>query len=116
MAISKAEWQQVEDELKGFYGVVTFKYQSCDITVARCTTGEGKRDLMVYIDGTANFSWGYPKGQYMDGEHFRPIVQSIWRKRSRSYYPPKQQKEIIKVWGKRRAKKEYPYLEPESVI
>jgi len=111
VAINKEQWQEVENELAGFLGQAVFMYQGQKIQVSRVCTGEGKMDLGVYIDGVMNFSWGRPKGRNTEGENFRPVVELIWRKRSRSYYSPRHQKEIVKVWGKRKAKKEFPDLE-----
>ena len=104
--ITKEQWQQIEEELKGMFCDVRFNLQGHELLVRRAQVGEGRWELVVYIDKSIKPICGMPSH-----EEFLPIVEQVWRKRSKARYSPKRQKEIIKIWGKRRAKKEWPDLE-----
>ncbi|WP_417595017.1 hypothetical protein [Oceanospirillum sp.] len=99
--ITKEQWQQIEAELKNLYCRVVFDYQGQELSVQRMRTGEGRMDLVVYLDGQINWGWGWPNQK----DDFKPEIKAVWRKRSRSLYSPARKKEIIKNVGKRAAKK-----------
>ncbi|MGH1460974.1 MAG: hypothetical protein ACRBB6_02945 [Neptuniibacter sp.] len=63
---------------------------------------ESRLAIIVYIDGHYSPAWGFPEHKKRD-----PFVDKIWRKRTKSLYPPKKKAQIIKVWGKRKAYKEF---------
>lgn len=107
MSVSKEQWQQIEEELKNLYCRVVFDYQGQELGISRQRTGEGKLDLVVYLDGQFNWGWGWPNQK----ELFKPEVQQIWRKRSRSLHSPVKKKKLIKLFGKRAAKKHFPNLD-----
>ena len=104
--ITKEQWQQIEEELKGMFCDVRFNVQGHELLVRRAQVAEGRWELVVYIDKSITPFWGMPSHK-----EYLPVVEKVWRKRSKAHYSPKRQKEIIKIWGKRRAKKEWPDLE-----
>lgn len=104
--ITKEQWQQIEEELKSMFCDVRINVQGHELLVRRAQVAEGRWELAVYIDGTIKPIWGWP-----GHEDYLPLVETVWRQRSKARYSPKKQKEIIKIWGKRRAKKEWPDLE-----
>ena len=106
MSITKEQWDQIEKELKGMFGTVTLGLEGKELQIRRSQVAEGRWELIVYIDGSFKPAWGWSSG-----EAYWPFVEKIWRKRSKAHYSPKRQKEIIKIWGKRRAKKDFPNLE-----
>ena len=110
MAISKAQWEKIEQELTGSYGTVELKLKDTKLTLCKKFIKENQLAIAVYIDGEIMPIWGWPKH-----EKFNPNVENIWHKRTKAKYTPKQQKSIIKCFGKRRAKQEYPELEAKHV-
>ena len=99
--ITKEQWQQIEEELKNLSCRVVFDYQGQELSVQRMRTGEGRMDLVVYLDGKINWGWGWPNQK----ELFKPEIQTIWRKRSQSLYSPTEKKKMIKAIGQRASKK-----------
>lgn len=97
--ITKEQWEEIEKALKGLMGVVKFKLGEKQITLEKRFIKENVMVICVFIDGTMNQKMGW------SGEHYDPIVEQLWTKRSRSVYSPTEQKRIIKTWGKREAKK-----------
>lgn len=104
--IDKDQWQQIEEELKGFFCSVKLKLGEHELQLTREPTGEGRQDLVVFIDGTISFGWGWPSEK-----SFNPLVQQIWRKRTKAVYTAKEKAEFINIFGKREAKKRVPNLE-----
>lgn len=100
--ITKEQWLQIEAELKNLYCRVVFDYQGQELSVQRMRTGEGRMDLVVYLDGTINWGWGWPNQK----DDFKPEIKPVWRKRSQSVYSPTEKKKMIKAIGKRAAKKQ----------
>ena len=105
--ITKEQWLQIEEELKRLYCRVVFDYQGQELSVQRMRTGEGRMDLVVYLDGQINWGWGWPNQK----DDFKPEIKPVWRKRSRSLYSPARKKALIKSVGKRAAKKHFPKLD-----
>lgn len=97
--ITKDQWEEIEKGLSGSYGAVKFKLGEKEITLEKRFIKENVLAICVFIDGQLQPAMGWP------GNHFDPIVEQLWNKRSRSVYSPTEQKRIIKVWGKREAKK-----------
>lgn len=98
--ITKEQWDGIENTLTGYFACVKFRYQEREIIVSREGAGEGKRSLMVYVDG-------FIKGDWMlsDREGFDPIVKDVWRERKKAYFLPAKKAQIIKEIGKRAAKR-----------
>ncbi len=110
--ISNEQWTEIEETLKHQYGRIEFTHGEREIVVARVPTNEGKSNIVVFIDGNMNFSWGRPPIEGMfDNADFKPEIIPYWRKRSKALYSAKDKKEVIGLWGKRRAYKKYPDLD-----
>lgn len=102
--ITKEQWQQIEAELSGHFVSVKFNYQGHKIGVTRERKNESTTLLVVYINGEILGKW------FTCPEDSPKILPEVWCKRSRSRYEPKFIADIEKIYGKRRAKKEYPDL------
>ncbi|TVP09810.1 hypothetical protein [Shewanella sp. KCT] len=108
MAISKAQWQQVEDELAGSWVNVAFSYQGVELLIRRERRNESTTVLAVYLDGVIKGAW---MCQVKDLPADAPsILPKVWVIKSMARYKRKSIVDIEKIWGKRRAKKEYPDL------
>jgi hypothetical protein len=108
MAITKEQWQQVEQELAQSVCHVTFKIDDEEVSVSRRLVSESKLELYVYINGYVKGEWYSYKD---DAELTRPkCFKAVNRKRTRSLYSPKEKAQVIKAIGKRAAAKHYPRL------
>ncbi len=114
MSISKEQWKAIEDELTSFIGRATFSVmengEALEIFVTRTRISEGEYQLVVCIGEEIKFSWGHPTST-----NYRPLVEKVWRRRSRSVYSPSRAKRIEKAFGKRAAKKQFPNLHEKAV-
>ncbi len=105
MAITEEQWLEIEQELKGIYGTVKFQLDRIILRICKEFVAENKTGILVYINQEIKFDWGY-----RTSNNFNPLTETLWRKRSLSYYKPKEKSKIIKDLGKRRAKELYPNL------
>lgn len=103
--ISKEQWKEIKEALNGSYGLVKFKLNGKEVTLEKRFIKENVLAICVFIDGQLQPAMGYP------GNHFDPIVEQLWNKRSRSAYTAKQKQSWIKIYGKRRVKKEVEDLD-----
>ncbi|CUB06641.1 hypothetical protein Ga0061065_12022 [Marinomonas fungiae] len=108
MSLTKENWTTLEGALSGLLGHAKLKLGDREITLQKRMISENKLGLLVYIDGAIQQGMGWP-----DSKHHDPIVKQIWRARSRSYYTAKEQKDLIKSYGKRQVKKLIPNLEDQ---
>lgn len=106
MAITKEQWNAIEQEMKGSMGRVVLKLEGRQLSLEKCFIAENQLVIVVFIDGTITPGWGW---EYCD--HFDPFVKRVWRQSSRSVYPPSQKARIIKNLGKRLAKKTFPDMD-----
>lgn len=107
MSISKEQWAEIEERLKGFYVNVKFTLSGHEICIQKKLYKENQYALVVYIDGV----W---KGLWMSGDKdpvYDPIVKQVWRRRTRAVFSPSKKAELIKGFGKRRAKKYFSRLD-----
>ena len=98
--ITKEQWDGIENALTGYFARVKFRYQEREIIVSREGSGEGRRVLVVYVDGYIKGGWTFP-----DSESFDPIARDVWRERKKAYFSPAKKAKIIKEIGKRAAKR-----------
>jgi hypothetical protein len=99
--IKKEQWEEIEKALKASMCAVKFKLGEKQITLEKRFIKENVLVICVFINGKLDQSLGWP------GEHFDPIVEMLWNKRARSVYSPNDKKRAEKIFGKRRAKKEF---------
>lgn len=105
--ITKEQLAELEEKMTYGFVDITFTYKGFTLSVSRVNVKENKTALVVYIDGVYKPVWGLIERESED----RPsIITDVWKQRSMARYTAKQIKGIEKVWGKRRAKKEYPDL------
>lgn len=107
MSISKEQWVDIEGRLKGLFVRVKFTLSGHEIEVQKVLYKENQYALWVYIDG----SWS---GLWMSGDKdpvYDPIVKQVWRRRTRSLYSPTKKKELVKIFGVRKAKKRFPRMD-----
>lgn len=107
MKISKEQWQKLEEQMTYDYVDIKLKYKGFELSVQRVRTAENKTALAVYINGSYKISWGLINREIDD----RPtILIDVWKRRTMARHKPKFIKDIEKIYGKRRAKKEFPDL------
>lgn len=106
MAITKEQWNAIEQEMKDPMGRVVLKLEGRQLSLEKCFIAENKLAILVFIDGTINPGWGWE-----GSDHFDPFVKRVWRQSSRSVYKPSEQARIIKNLGKRLAKKTFPDMD-----
>lgn len=102
--ISQEQWEKIEQELKGSFCSVKLSLDGKEIHLTKEVIAENKLGIIVYIDGVYNLAWGQ-----VDSEKHNPLVTQVWKQRSHSVYPPKHQKKLIKIWGKREANKRHDF-------
>lgn len=105
MSITKEQWAGIEESLKAHYVVIKFQYQDTEITVNRVSSGEGRTELAVWINGEIGGAWGI-----QGNENFNPLCEIFWHKHTKSLYTAKQIKALENAYGKRAAKREIPDL------
>lgn len=96
MAISKDQWQKIEQELSHAFGSVKLK---CDGYVVALHVSQ--IDALQY--GIAVFVNGYSRGKWLieDCEERRRFLRPI----ERFLYNAKERAEFLKIWGGKRAPK-----------
>ncbi|WP_293266765.1 hypothetical protein [Neptunomonas sp.] len=107
--ITKEQWDDIENDLTGMFASVKFQYGEHEIIASRERVGEGKYDLVVYVDGYIKGAWYMP-----DKEGFLPVIKDVWRTRKKAIYSPQKKAKIIKDLGKRLTKE--VYLELDKTI
>jgi len=102
MSLTKDQWNQVRAELDcaGSYGKCVLMINEVRITLMREFISKNKVSIVVYRDGYISLKGCWPK----DAEH-TPELVSVYRKRSKAAYAEKKKAELIKVFGKREARK-----------
>lgn len=107
MTITKEQWQAVEKELAAGWVNVEFQYKGFELAVARQRESESKTVLAVFINGEIKGAWMSLFNDVKDGPE---IIKDVWKLTTKAKYKPAMIKDIEKIYGKRRAKKEYPDL------
>jgi hypothetical protein len=102
--ISQEQWEKIEQQLGGAFGTVKLSLDGKEISLEKRLISENTLGIIVYIDGAYSLAWGM-----VDHEMHDPFVAQVWKPRSRSVFSPKQQKELIKIWGKREVKKRHDF-------
>ncbi|HFD4079507.1 TPA: hypothetical protein ACF3XT_002282 [Vibrio parahaemolyticus] len=105
--ITKDQWKELEEKMTHGYVYTKFKYKGYELSIQRVRTAENKTALAVYIDGVINQGWGW-KDREVEGKP--TIVDDVWKTRTMAKFSTKNIKAIEKIYGKRRAKQEYPDL------
>jgi len=106
-SITKAQWEKLEKVMTYSFVDINFTYRGYKLSVYRASVSEGKTVLVVYINGCYKSFWGLMERECED----RPsIIKDVWKKRSMAKHKPNVIKSIEKIYGKRKAKKEYPDL------
>ncbi|MDO6497350.1 hypothetical protein [Photobacterium sanguinicancri] len=111
MTISKALWEKIEEKMRQGWVSIKMDYKGHGLHICRVKLSENKTALAVYIDGVINQSWGGIDSGIVEAPDNTPvIVKDVWKKSSKARYSPKQIKSLEKVYGKRKAKQQYPDL------
>jgi len=105
-AITKEQWAALEERLKRHWVSENLQYQGHEICIQKERLKENQYCLVVYIDGT----WC---GKWMDGtdETYGPLVKLFWRERKFAVHKPKAKAQLIKSFGKRRAREIFSNLD-----
>ncbi|EJL6577379.1 hypothetical protein NMS50_001630 [Vibrio cholerae] len=110
--ITKEMWEDIEAEMSSSWVVIDFLYKGHAVEVRRAQVSESKTCLQVYIDGFIKGEWlslhGIP-------EAAPTILADVWCKKTKAKYDTKFKNSMIKIYGKRRVKKEYPDLDDSFV-
>lgn len=108
--ITKEQWSGIESTLKESYSRIKFDYRGIEVSIERRSTGEGKTELAVFIQGVLHWGAGFK-----DSENYDPLTWIFWRPRKKQKYPTKFKKDMTKILGKRGVKKSYPDLDGMNV-
>ncbi|QSX32601.1 hypothetical protein JYB87_12645 [Shewanella avicenniae] len=108
MTISKEKWKQIEAELAAGLVDVGFRYQGHELSIYRVSKSETTTVLAVYIDGLIKGAW-FERIDKLP-EDAPKILAEVWYHRTMARYKQEQVANIEKIYGKRRAKKEWPDL------
>ncbi len=106
MAMTKEQWDQIEEEMKGQLGRVVLSLEGRELILKKMFVKENQLAIAVFIDGEIQPACGWPGHELFDA-----FTQKVWRKRTRSIYKPSRKAKIIKDFGKRRAKEYFPDLD-----
>jgi hypothetical protein len=113
MAITKAQWQQIESEMARGFVNIKFSYQGFELSIQRERKSESMTVLAVYIDGYIKGEW---LGNIDDIKADAPsILKEVYCHKTIAVYKPAQIAKIEKIFGKRRAKTEWPNLHKKIV-
>jgi len=107
MSITKEQWQAVESELAMAWCQVKFEYKGFEVSINRQRASESKTVLSVFINGEIKGAWLGITENTKDAPN---VIKDVWKLTTKAKYKNKFIKEIEKIYGKRRAKKEYPEL------
>ncbi|OED43593.1 hypothetical protein ACH42_09790 [Endozoicomonas sp. (ex Bugula neritina AB1)] len=110
MSFSKEHKEALTEELKGMFCRAKFELNGHSIVVSRERKSEGQTVLVVYIDG---YIQGKNLGSISDKTD--QVAKQVYRRRYVAQYKPKQIRSIEKIFGKRRAKKDFPNLHSKRV-
>lgn len=102
--VSAEQWKEIENELCGSFGTVKLRLEGKEICLSKTLVSENRLGIVIFIDGSYNPGWGW-----VDSGIYDDFVTKIWKPRSKLHYPPKEQKQLNKIWGKREAKKRYDF-------
>ena len=99
------EWKQIDDALYHFLQSVVLEIDGYRVVLCLERISQFKNAIAVYVDGSIKGEW---VTEFMDGrgEGFE-IMRRFYPKSKRSVFSQKHKKEIIKIYGIRRARKEY---------
>ncbi|WP_299001747.1 hypothetical protein [uncultured Shewanella sp.] len=103
-AITVEQWQQIEKEMSGVFGRVEFLLNGTKINLEKQFIAENRLGILVFINGSINHGLCY-------ADPLDPIAQQVWRKRSKALYSAKKKAELLKGFGKRRAKEWFPNID-----
>ncbi|MEI6897867.1 MAG: hypothetical protein V5786_10375 [Psychromonas sp.] len=110
MTITKEQWTAVEKELYHHWIDVKFEYKGFELAIQRQRESESKTVLSVYINGTIKPVWGWFDNALNSNNERPEIIKEVWKLTTKAVYKAKNIKEIEKVFGKRRGKKQFPNL------
>ncbi|MCG6233084.1 hypothetical protein [Vibrio furnissii] len=115
--ITKEMWEDIEAEMSGSWVVIDFLYKGHVVEVRRAQVSESKTCLQVYIDGFIKGEWVFfdANGGIGISDEAPEILSDVWCKKTKAKYSNKFKNSMIKIYGKRRVKKEYPDLDDSFV-
>ncbi|EJL6309028.1 hypothetical protein NMR52_001278 [Vibrio cholerae] len=106
--ITKEMWQQIEKEMSDGWVNIVFAYKGHELTVSRVSVSESKTCLQVYIDGFIKGEWVSFNGDNCLSDKAPVILPDVWCKKTKAKHTSKFKQDIIRIFGKREAKKRYP--------
>ncbi|WP_010324358.1 hypothetical protein [Marinobacterium stanieri] len=106
MAMTKEQWDQVEEEMRGQLGRVVLSLEGRELVLKKMFVKENQLAIVVFIDGEIQPACGFPSMECFDA-----FTQKVWRKSRVSLFKPSRKARIIKELGKRLAKQTFPDLD-----
>ncbi|HDZ3756572.1 TPA: hypothetical protein RSW69_003203 [Vibrio cholerae] len=106
--ITKEMWQQIEKEMSDGWVNIVFAYKGHELTVNRVRESESKTCLQVYVDGLIKGEWVSFNGDNCLSDKAPVILPDVWCKKTKAKHTSKFKQDIIRIFGKREAKKRYP--------
>lgn len=103
MSLSKEQKAFIIKELNNQMSVIKLNCDGFEVSLSLERVQNFKLAIGLYVNGFMKGSWIIRPDDYHESK-FLPI-------RTKSKYSPKIKQQIIKIWGKRRAYKEYPDLD-----
>jgi hypothetical protein len=114
--ITKEMWEDIAAEMSGSWVDIAFSYKGHKVSVNRVRKSESKTCLQVYIDGHIKGEWLLISAENCISDKAPAILADVWCKESKSIYKPSHKAQVIKIWGKREAKKRYPDIDEKMVF
>lgn len=116
-SITKAMWDDIESEMSGSWVNIVFRYQNHEVSVGRARISESRTCLQVYVDGFIKGEWvSFNHGQNGLSDKAPKILADVWCKKTKAKFDSKFKARILKIWGKRKAKIEYPDLDEKRIF
>lgn len=97
MAITKDQWQKIEQELSHAFGNVKLKCDSYDVTLQITPVGNLQYGILVYVNGHWKGKWIVEDCEERR-RFFRPVEHFL--------HSAKERLELLKIYGGKRASKE----------
>ena len=95
---NNVNWEKIEKQTWNPFFTATFILDGHEISVQKESISDNKQIYSVYIDRHIKGKW--------NKDNF-PIITKVWCKKTTAIYKPKFKKELIKIYGKKRAEKEH---------
>lgn len=102
---SDAEWQQIDQTLQHFMQSVVLEIDGYRVVLCLERVSQFSNAIKVFVDGAMKGEWFR---DFIDGKGDGvDIVRRFYPKRKRSIWNEKQKKQLVRIYGLRKARKEH---------